>query len=100
MTETTEKYCRNCAHLVGRRDMPEISNGWRCGAEESRSGNNPVTGDPTYKFSCLLARSLPEACGREGKWFEEYIPLLKPSEYKKPPSGRSADDLLGELGGM
>lgn len=73
------RFCKNCANLIGRRMYYQDSSDlWKCGAKENEKGINVVSGEKTYKIIfCKDARedkiTAVEACGREGKWYQEYV---------------------------
>jgi hypothetical protein len=77
--EPTYRFCKNCANLIGRRMYYQDSSDlWKCGAKENEKGINVVSGEKTYKIIfCKDARedkiAAVEACGREGKWYQEYV---------------------------
>lgn len=75
-----QKFCKDCANLIGNRDNPENSILWKCGAEENRLQKtlNLLTGEIIVSYRVEFCKdqrttieSLPR-CGIEGKWFIEY----------------------------
>ena len=78
------KFCKDCAHLLGRRTYQDKGDEWKCGAPQNEKGINLVTGDKTYNIIlCKDLRTITffntEACGKEGKWYQEYIKLDPPN---------------------
>ena len=54
------KFCVNCRHHVRTALTP-------CGSDFCKTMRNPVTGNP---MPCLWARSNPDMCGKEGRYFD------------------------------
>lgn len=72
----TQKYCKDCVHLLGNRNYKENWEGWRCDKTKAVTGFNLVTGDIVYSAAfCDNVRKGEEFCGPEGKWYEEYIKI-------------------------
>lgn len=98
----TIPFCKDCCHLLGKRDQTEFAAGWQCLAEQNiqRVSSDPVTGRPVRVLhweTCKGAREAPSACGLEGRWFKLYE---KPDYSKSSPNAPgkvSADALLDEL---
>lgn len=95
-------FCKDCAHLLGKREQLEFAPGWQCVAEANvlSTTPNPLTGVPLRTFkheTCATARFEPAGCGPVGLWFTLYV---KPSYPEGSPSAQgkvSAEALLSEL---
>lgn len=115
MTPAAEvPFCKDCAHLLGKRTVPEFAPGWQCLAEQNIKSVrlDPVTGAPLreYKYpTCYDARSdhkeavrsgepVITSCGSQGQWFKLYEQPQYALSGKRPSTGgKSGDDLLSEL---
>ena len=100
VSEPATRFCRDCGHVVGVRYAIEGADDWRCGASDSIMGRDLVTGSLSYRYGCREARANSEACGADGKWYEEYKAPIR-GEYTRP--GKAAvnvDDMLSELGSL
>ena len=104
-----QKFCYECAHLIGDRDYMESSGNWKCGAPPNCLGEkiNLLTGEPIKLYRVVYCtehrmmdqKSFP-TCGSEGKWYEEYKrpqlldkePILSPSR-----KGRVTESDLANL---
>lgn len=74
-SETEEKTCRKCKHLLGRRDYPMDWENWNCGHVNNYSGTriHPVSGEGIRIFVDInILRVRIEKCHKEN-WYEEYI---------------------------
>lgn len=94
------RFCKNCANLIGRRTLYEASELWKCGAKENEKGIDLVSGEKTYKIIfCKAARedkiAAVEACGREGKWYIEYVEPSREEAQRKVvnKTGITLDDI-------
>ena len=101
MTDQTSpqpsNFCRDCAHLIGKRDYKADAATWTCGAPQNMlASSDLVTGQTYHKFlSCYKAReNAPDTCGLAGLWFVEY---KKPDYSNKPGLPSNVDSLLDEL---
>jgi len=78
-----QKFCKDCANLIGKRDHIEKWEDWKCGAEQNKSGVNLVSGATVYKITlCDSQRKddIAGTCGPNGKWFIEYQrPIYHPA---------------------
>ena len=100
MTDQTSpqpsNFCRDCAHLIGKRDYKADAANWKCGAPQNKlAATDLVTGIPDYKYAtCYKAREnewlekklegelILLSCGLVGLWFVEY----KKPDYSNKPS--------------
>lgn len=98
--------CRDCKHLLGRREAVEAADSWRCVHPDNITSvrTNPVTGAPIRAFKAVSlydVRGVEGVCQPQGLKFEQYVqPSYTPSAPVSKQRGAmpSADDLLGELG--
>lgn len=108
--DSTVPLCADCTQLVGRRNLIELADQWKCGhkANVNSVGRSPVSGKTIYHYitaTCDEARAPGGPCGPEGTLFEKYVipVVLRPTSnnpHASRPAGArpSADDLLAELG--
>ncbi len=91
-TQTTEqtqlRLCKDCKHLLGKRDNTWNSDGWRCGAPQNiiKKVINLVNGEEENVYVekyCLNQRNVDASarCGKTGEWFSPYE---KPAFYSEP----------------
>ena len=111
-----ERYCRDCAHLVGRRTYTDEAAGWKCHAPQNVLGEhrNYVTGDIvkelrfqtcegarlTNMFSPCKGEVIESSCGSSGRWWFKYEPPYRDSVEAYPSRRKpqvDGDALLDSL---
>jgi len=80
---TTLHFCSNCTHLLGNRSYQDNAASWRCNAVGNLGDSyyDLVSGRKISNFikdTCYDARASEDSCGKEGRWYEEYV---KPDFY-------------------
>ena len=108
-------FCKDCKHLVGRRNYPEHAESWLCGHPSNILGENTdsVTGEVlrSYRISrCYSMRTnllytpgssgevINKNCGEAGAWFEPYVqPHYEGKGSPAISQAARADELFAEL---
>lgn len=95
-------FCKNCAHLLGKREQTEFATGWQCLAPANVLvvSADPVTGQTYRKLkyvNCATAREADTDCGPEGKLFDLYVRPDYSKDRLSTGGKASADSLLDEL---